>query len=190
MGQGGKQIQQQCNIHYTTEYTALISKVFSAQVVQYYDSYSYFSAFQNFFVVFRDQKPVPSLIFPCLFRLNVCNKQKINLVLTMTWLSIKKLKYYSKLCINKDKVWFNWILVSCVTILEYFFKVCEPWTGRPLANVWDVNHWIALRRQVRFSQLFGSENTSALLPSPTQGELPETHPGDSILANKSRVGFK
>jgi len=114
----------------------------------------------------------------------------MNLVLAMTWLNIKKLKYYSKLCINKDKVWFNWILVYCVTILEYFLKVCEPGTGRPLANVWDVNHWIALRRQVRFSQLFGSENTSALLPSPTQGELPETHPGNSILANKSRVGFK
>ena len=40
------------------------------------------------------------------------------------------------------------------------FKVCVPGTGKPLANIWDVNHWIGLRRQIRFAELFGQENAS------------------------------
>ena len=31
-------------------------------------------------------------------------------------------------------------------------KVCNPDTDEPLANIWDVNHWIALRRQKRFAE--------------------------------------
>jgi len=31
-------------------------------------------------------------------------------------------------------------------------KVCNPDTNEPLANIWDVNHWIALRRQKRFAE--------------------------------------
>ena len=31
-------------------------------------------------------------------------------------------------------------------------KVCDPETNEPLANIWDVNHWIALRRQKRFAE--------------------------------------
>ena len=26
---------------------------------------------------------------------------------------------------------------------------CDPATKKPLADIWDVNHWIALRRQER-----------------------------------------
>ena len=25
-------------------------------------------------------------------------------------------------------------------------KVCDPRTEKPLADIWDVNHWVALRR--------------------------------------------
>ena len=25
-------------------------------------------------------------------------------------------------------------------------KVCDPSTEKPLADIWDVNHWVALRR--------------------------------------------
>lgn len=67
------------------------------------------------------------------------------------------------------------------------YQVCHPETDQPLANVWDVNHWIALRRQERFAQLYGKENTSKLKPSSTQDEYPITNPGPSIL--KGRVGF-
>ena len=50
-----------------------------------------------------------------------------------------------------------------------------------------MNHWIALRRQERFAQLYGKENTSKLVASETQDEKPLTNPGPSILTK--RVGF-
>ena len=31
---------------------------------------------------------------------------------------------------------------------------CEPFTGKPVANLWEVNRWIALRQRDRFSQLY------------------------------------
>ena len=67
------------------------------------------------------------------------------------------------------------------------YQVSHPQTGLPLAKIWDVNHWIALRRQVRFAQLFGQENSSHLVASETQDEKPVTNPGSSILTKK--VGF-
>ena len=39
----------------------------------------------------------------------------------------------------------------------------------PLADIWDVNHWIALRQQARFAEMFGVDNTSKLIESETQG---------------------
>ena len=39
------------------------------------------------------------------------------------------------------------------------YQVCHPESGQPLANIWDVNHWIALRRQERFAELYGKETT-------------------------------
>jgi len=70
------------------------------------------------------------------------------------------------------------------------YQVCDPRTDRPLADIWDVNHWIALRRQERFAELFGAENTSKLIASPTQGSLPATNPGDSVLKGRGAVSFK
>ena len=69
-----------------------------------------------------------------------------------------------------------------------FLKVCNPQTEEPLADIWDVNHWIALRRQERFKDLFGSEGTSNLVPSKTQDENPKTNPGKSILEGKKGLG--
>jgi len=68
------------------------------------------------------------------------------------------------------------------------YQICNPETNVPLANIWDVNHWIALRRQERFAELFGRENTCGLKPSQTQNKFPETNPGASTLTK--RVGFK
>lgn len=69
------------------------------------------------------------------------------------------------------------------------YQVCDPRTERPLADIWDVNHWIALRRQERFSELFGAENTSRLISSNTQDSLPKTKPGISVLAGMGEVSF-
>jgi len=52
-----------------------------------------------------------------------------------------------------------------------------------------VNHWIGLRRQARFAELFGAENTSKLIPSKTQGPEPVTNPGDSVIKGLTNVGF-
>jgi len=70
------------------------------------------------------------------------------------------------------------------------YQVCDPKTNKPLANIWDVNHWIALRRRKRFAQLYGEENTAKVVPSPTQGFEPETNPGKSVLTGKTNVGFQ
>eukprot|EP00747_Dinoflagellata_sp_TGD_P210097 gnl/TRDRNA2_/TRDRNA2_83423_c0_seq1.p1 gnl/TRDRNA2_/TRDRNA2_83423_c0~~gnl/TRDRNA2_/TRDRNA2_83423_c0_seq1.p1 ORF type:complete len:373 (+),score=49.41 gnl/TRDRNA2_/TRDRNA2_83423_c0_seq1:42-1121(+) len=56
-----------------------------------------------------------------------------------------------------------------------------PHSREPVASIWDVNHWVSLRRQVRFGELYGVENTSNLIPSATQGFEPTTTPGPSIL---------
>ena len=55
-----------------------------------------------------------------------------------------------------------------------------------------MNHWIALRRQERFAELFGCGNTSGLKPSETQDGRPATNPGNSVLGGKKLgvdVGF-
>jgi len=70
------------------------------------------------------------------------------------------------------------------------YQPCLPYTRTPIAKIWDVNHWISLRRQVRFAELHGAENTSKIIPSDTQGFEPETKPGDSILKGKTRCGFR
>ena len=67
-------------------------------------------------------------------------------------------------------------------------KVCNPQTEEPLADIWDVNHWIALRRQERFKELFGAEVTSILIPSKTQDENPKTNSVNSILEGKKGLG--
>eukprot|EP00929_Paragymnodinium_shiwhaense_P003850 TRINITY_DN104535_c0_g1_i1.p1 TRINITY_DN104535_c0_g1~~TRINITY_DN104535_c0_g1_i1.p1 ORF type:complete len:393 (+),score=53.90 TRINITY_DN104535_c0_g1_i1:115-1293(+) len=57
-----------------------------------------------------------------------------------------------------------------------------PYSREPLAHIWDVNHWIHLRRQKRFEALFcsggagGKDENSKLVPSETQGYEPETRP--------------
>eukprot|EP01062_Namystynia_karyoxenos_P001423 TRINITY_DN10493_c0_g1_i1.p1 TRINITY_DN10493_c0_g1~~TRINITY_DN10493_c0_g1_i1.p1 ORF type:complete len:379 (+),score=145.70 TRINITY_DN10493_c0_g1_i1:75-1139(+) len=70
------------------------------------------------------------------------------------------------------------------------YQQCIPGSKQPVAHIWDVNHWIHLRRQIRFAELFGKENTSRIIPSATQNELPATNPGPSILAGKGRVSFR
>ena len=112
-----------------------------------------------------------------------------------------------------------------MTKMVIMSQVCDPRTEKPLADIWDVNHWVALRRlifiiydnlnhddimitiishlgrkltivilnntmimiimriliannimiimwiitrQERFAEMFGSENTSKLIPSTTQ----------------------
>jgi hypothetical protein len=42
------------------------------------------------------------------------------------------------------------------------YQLCEPVSQEPLALIHEVNHWIALRRQARFAQLYGGQNTSKL----------------------------
>merc|ERR1712013_651040 len=69
------------------------------------------------------------------------------------------------------------------------YQVCDPRTEKPLADIWDVNHWVALRRQERFAEMFGAENTSKLIPSKTQGPEPVTNPGDSVIKGLENVGF-
>jgi hypothetical protein len=57
------------------------------------------------------------------------------------------------------------------------YQACAPGSQEPLADIWDVNHWVQLRRQERFDQLFGLDHqTSKLVPSKTQGYEPETNP--------------
>jgi sugar phosphate isomerase/epimerase len=94
-----------------------------------------------------------------------------------------------------DAIWLSLAEAGCqeVTMTPEHgppnYQVCDPKTGTPLADIWDVNHWIALRRQERFAFLFGEENTSKVIPSPTQGSEPRTLPGPSILMGKEDVGF-
>merc|ERR1712232_738044 len=63
-----------------------------------------------------------------------------------------------------------------------------PHSCEPVAHIWDVNHWVQLRRQARFTELFGAANTSRLVASETQGPLPLTSPGDSVLKGRKRCG--
>ena len=116
-------------------------------------------------------------------------------------------------------------MLMIMTKMVIMSQVCDPRTEKPLADIWDVNHWVALRRlvfiiydnlnhddimiiiishlgreltivipnntiimiimsivimndimikmriitrQERFAEMFGSENTSKLIPSTTQ----------------------
>jgi sugar phosphate isomerase/epimerase len=68
------------------------------------------------------------------------------------------------------------------------YQQTMTYSREPLAHIWDINHWICLRRQARFAELFGAENTSKLVASKTQDENPKTNPGESILGGK-RHGF-
>lgn len=43
------------------------------------------------------------------------------------------------------------------------YQPVDPRTGKCLAPIWDVNHWIQLRRQRRFAELFPDEQTSGLV---------------------------
>mmetsp|Transcript_130701 Transcript_130701/g.279499 ORF Transcript_130701/g.279499 Transcript_130701/m.279499 type:complete len:375 (-) Transcript_130701:27-1151(-) len=63
-----------------------------------------------------------------------------------------------------------------------------PHSREPVAHIWDVNHWIQLRRQARFAELFGEQATSRLIPSATQDASPVTKPGDSVLKGRKRCG--
>ncbi len=51
-----------------------------------------------------------------------------------------------------------------------------PHSGEPLAHIYDVNHWVALRRRARFAALYGEENAGSLTPSASQGFEPVTRP--------------
>ena len=82
----------------------------------------------------------------------------------------------------------DWTLLIDERSLSFDFQICKPDTDEPLADIWDVNHWIALRRQERFAELYGKENTCKLKASKTQDEKPKTNPGPSVLSK--RVGFK
>lgn len=64
------------------------------------------------------------------------------------------------------------------------YQITLPHSREPVAHIWDVNHWIHLRRQIRFGKLFGEENTTKLKPSKTQDHLPETKPGESVLQGR------
>ena len=79
-----------------------------------------------------------------------------------------------------DKIWQSQFARDCeytTMIAEHgppTYQMCVPGTEQPLANIWDVNHWIQLQRQNHFKQLFGSNHqTSKLVPSETQGYEPE-----------------
>jgi hypothetical protein len=56
------------------------------------------------------------------------------------------------------------------------YQQTNPYSKEPLAHIWDVNHWIALRRQARFTELYGKELASNLIPSESQGYEPLTYP--------------
>lgn len=57
------------------------------------------------------------------------------------------------------------------------YQQTNPYSGQPTAHIWDVNHWIALRRQARFEELYGKEHASRLIASESQGFEPLTNPG-------------
>lgn len=42
------------------------------------------------------------------------------------------------------------------------YQHTDPKTGEPLADVWEVNHWMARRLQARFANKYGVENTSSV----------------------------
>jgi len=79
-----------------------------------------------------------------------------------------------------DKIW----LSQKAQGKEYVTMIAEhgpptyqhsmPGTKEPLAQIWDVNHWIQLRRQERFQKLFPHDETSKLVVSESQGFEPRT----------------
>lgn len=91
--------------------------------------------------------------------------------------------------------WWDWIWRSQLSrgfsrttmIAEHgppSYQQTLPYSKIPTAYIWDVNHWIHLRRQKRYTRLFGPEHeTSKLVVSSTQGYEPETQ----ILEKPSTV---
>ncbi|MFT5111726.1 MAG: sugar phosphate isomerase/epimerase [Parasphingorhabdus sp.] len=80
-----------------------------------------------------------------------------------------------------DEIWKSQLARGCeytTMIAEHgapTYQACMPGTQDPLASIWDVNHWVQLRRQKRFEELFGTEHqTSRLVPSESQGYKPVT----------------
>lgn len=63
------------------------------------------------------------------------------------------------------------------------YQESHPITREPLADIWDVNHWIHLRRQARFTELYKA-GSSSVKASRTQDAKPETFPGESILSGR------
>jgi hypothetical protein len=47
------------------------------------------------------------------------------------------------------------------------------------------SHWVSLRRQARFEEMFGEAATSRLVASETQNAHPLTVPGESVLKIES-----
>jgi sugar phosphate isomerase/epimerase len=68
------------------------------------------------------------------------------------------------------------------------YQPTAPHSREPLAHIWDVNLWIQLRRQARFTELFGPEGSSRLVPSSSQDANPVTKPGESVLQGRKRCG--
>ncbi|CAD7924887.1 unnamed protein product [Amoebophrya sp. A120] len=51
------------------------------------------------------------------------------------------------------------------------YQICQPGGAKePLAKIWEVNHWIHLRRQRKFLEMFGSENASHVKELPSFAE--------------------
>jgi hypothetical protein len=96
------------------------------------------------------------------------------------------------------KMWFIHCLISLCSQTSTMtpehgppnYQTSLPYSREPVANIWDVNHWIALRRKERFAALYGAANTSRVVPSETQDENPVTVPGNSVLHGMGVVGFK
>jgi sugar phosphate isomerase/epimerase len=53
------------------------------------------------------------------------------------------------------------------------YQPTAPYSRMPLADIWDVNHWIGLRQQEKFGEIYGKQNTSKLVPSESQGLDPK-----------------
>jgi sugar phosphate isomerase/epimerase len=47
-----------------------------------------------------------------------------------------------------------------------FYQQALPYTCQPVADIWEVNHWLALRQQKHFANKFGMRNTSELWVEP------------------------
>jgi hypothetical protein len=65
-----------------------------------------------------------------------------------------------------DEVWKSQISrgVAVATLTPEFgpdgYLHCEPFTGKPVANLWEINRWIALRQRERFINLYPDKPAS------------------------------